>query len=346
MALNKQQKKYLSTLVCQRLREDPANKALAERFVNLQNSKIAGALNKEGWETDEKGKLAYYIVKDPELNVPMFFFSLRCGELHKPLDPVKLKQKVKNSLMLLKEAITVCHRIQILTSSQPMENFVLRKKCMNAINKAQDVEPNEWAKELIAKQLVDGELPDKAWEKLWIRVIKQLAEQQGLDADQKMDGENIVRTKENYAAVELVHFCTYDPINWALYGNTLSKEERKRIKLEQNCVARKWHDAGMDAQPIGYAIFWQFVVPAIEALTENAACEYVYLFAADDEGNRYGGLTTYYRQMGFDFQDKLNVTKPFYDFCCYFMCQKVASLRTGKNKFLRDYNKTTEPAGT
>jgi hypothetical protein len=100
----------------------------------------------------------------------------------------------------------------------------------------------------------------------------------------------------------------------------------------------------MDVQSMGHTFFWHFVVPAIQEIPEHAACEYIYLFAADGERNRDGGLIKHYKKMGFEFRDDLNVTKPAYDFCCYFMCQKFTSLRTGKNKFFRDYNKIEQPA--
>ena len=156
MAMNKRQKEYLSDLVCQRLRDDPANEELVQKFINVVNPNIAEALTETGWESDAEGKLAFYIIKDRKLDMPLLFFSLRCGEMHKPLDPEKLLRKVRNSLMLLNEALTVCRYIPYLGSDDPQENFDLRQKCHYAQTRARTVVPNEWAKGVISKQLVDG----------------------------------------------------------------------------------------------------------------------------------------------------------------------------------------------
>lgn len=83
--LNAKQKAYLNTLVCQRLGEKPENRKFVQPFYNKRNSNLSEAL-KNGWYRDKEDKLAYYIVKDPELDVPLLFFSLKCGELTTPFD--------------------------------------------------------------------------------------------------------------------------------------------------------------------------------------------------------------------------------------------------------------------
>lgn len=341
--LNADQKKYLNSLVCQRLSADEANKELVEKFVNVTHMGVSEPLRK-GWNVDKKGKTAIYIVKDPELDVPMFLFSLRCGEVHVPLDPQKLKKSVKSAMMLLKEAEMTSSRIHYLPGANFFEQISIRRKSRELLQMAQEVEVEDWAKEVIEKQMVDGNLPDDAWEKLWIRVLRSLGKERSYLTETKMEGDNIIRTKNSFAAVELVHFCAYDPVDWNKYPLYLPKAERKRIKLEQNCVARKWYDAGMDMQSMGHAIFWKFVPPAIQEIKKHVGCEYIYLFAADDQSNREGPLIKYYKELGFEFRNDFSVTKPAYDFCCYFMCQEVTSLRTRKNEFFKNYNKPKESA--
>ena len=86
----------------------------------------------------------------------------------------------------------------------------------------------------------------------------------------------------------------------------------------------------------------QFIEPKIRELRDLVGCEYIYLFAADDD--RAGKLCSLYQDLGFDFRDEIYVTKPAYDFCCYFMCQEVRRLRTRKKEFLKNYNKPEEKA--
>ena len=69
--ITQNQREYLETLVCQRLSDDDANKELVKYFENVKNPNIAASL-RSGWNTDKKDKLAYYIVKDPKMNVPLF----------------------------------------------------------------------------------------------------------------------------------------------------------------------------------------------------------------------------------------------------------------------------------
>ena len=335
--MTKEQQIYLNSLTCYRLDKEK-DKDFVDRLVNLQNTNLAKAL-KNGWNADKKDKLAYYIVKDPKLDVPMFFFSLRCGEMHKPLDREKLNNTVLNSLMLLKEASRVCSRIVLMPASDILEQIRIRKHSLTALEIAQDVEVADWAKEAIEKQLVNGELTDKAWCKIWKRVFRTMGNQGLYEGDEKMEGQNIVRTKNNFPAVELVHFCAYDPINWKRYGPNLTKEEKKKIKLDNDKVAQRWHEMGMDSRSMGETFFWKFVVNTIQELRKLVGCEYIYLFAADENDDRDGSLIRYYKRLGFNFRDDINVTKPAYDFCCYFMCQEVTALRNRKNDFLRNYNK-------
>ena len=341
--LTEEQEKYLNSLVCQRLSDEEANKELAKKFVNTTNPGIAGALSK-GWNADKKDKMAFYIVKDPELDVPMFFFSLRCGEMHTPLDPEKLTSAMNSALMMLKEAYRVCPWPSYL----PGGNITLMMKnwetLMMLLNIARDLEVADFAKNAIAEQLVDGKLTEKAWKTIWRRVLRALGNRISFDEDEKLDEKNIIRTKKSFAAVELEHFCAYDPVDWHRFGRKLSGEEKKKIKLKENPVAKKWYDAGMDAQSMAKAIFWKFVVPTIQDIRKHVGCEYIYLFAADNTGKRDGRLIQLYQDMGFDFRDDVYVTKPAYDFQCYFMCQEVTSLRKGKNEFFKNYNKPAEPA--
>ena len=52
----------------------------------------------------------------------------------------------------------------------------------------------------------------------------------------------------------------------------------------------------------------------------------------------------FYKSLGFEIREDLSVSKPEYDFCCFFMCQGVRKLRTRKKEFLKNYNKPKEKA--
>ncbi len=66
-------------------------------------------------------------------------------------------------------------------------------------------------------------------------------------------------------------------------------------------------------------------------------CEYAFLFAADL--SEEGSLVNYY-EVSLKFQKRLDVgtNKPFYDFCCDFMCQDVNDMRKNRQLFFENFN--------
>lgn len=305
-----EQKAYLNSLICQRISDDEANKDTIKKFSNpLSSPGITGAL-KNGWNADKKDRLAYYIIKDPADNEPLLFFSLKCGEIHLPLDPAKLDNSVKQSLILLQAAASRAKRI-LLPLGGIREYYI----AMDALSIAKQFEVEDWAKEVIEKQLVDDDLPEKAWLGVWKRVFRSRSKLELYKAELEEEKDNIIRTKKTFPAVELVHFCAHAP------------------------AQEKWKSLNM-GRSLGRTMFWHFIEPKIRDIRKLVGCEYLYLFAADDDRN--GSLCTLYKEMGFDFRDDLYLTKPSYDFCCYFMCQNVSGLRTRKNEFVRNFNEPKE----
>ena len=313
--MTKEQKAYLESLVCQRISRAEANRQVIEIFQQARKyAGITGAL-KTGWNIDKQDKLAFYIIKDPADNQPLLFFSLKCGEVHQPLDPAKLDSTLKNALMLLKAANTRC--LPPTSSFNLLNLYFHAVKNLTYVESKETLVVEEWAEEAIEKQLVDGKLTEKAWLNILRRVCRNQSRLDQYSAEMEMEKDNIIRTKKTFAAVELVHFCAHAP------------------------AREKWKTLNM-GQSLGKTLFWHFIEPKIRELRDLVGCEYIYLFAADDD--RAGKLCNLYQELGFDFRDEIFVTKPAYDFCCYFMCQEVRKLRTRKKEFLRVYNKPKEPA--
>lgn len=289
--LTEAQRSYLKSLVCKRLSDDEANRALAKDFKNAVNSGIADEL-KKGWNLDKKDKLAFYIVSDPKEKIPLFFFSLKCGEVTVPYDPAR-KQEILNNSDLLYAAATGHKSV-------------------------------EWAENSIRMRLESGEKLEDIQKELAKRYQNDMGKCLCYQEELLLEGNNIHRTQETHAAVELVHFCAYD------------NRRDFWFSLTGNPARRKWEQMGMSDQTIGNAVFWFFVVPIIRQVRDLVGCEYIYLFAADR--NKYGSLVSYYEKLGFELRSDLGVSKPFYDFGCRFMCQKVTSLRNRRNAFFREYN--------
>lgn len=278
--ITKEQRAYLDSLVCQRISDDPANKATIEKFTNERSISLPAAL-KHGWNQDKKDKLAYYIVKEPgEDGEPLLFFSLKCGEITQSFNRDKLRTVLDNSEALL--------------------------------DAAYGKEAPEWAKEIVEKCKVNGELSDEKFDEFYTRHLRNLIKWNSYITEIRQEGENIILTKQTMPGVELVHFCDHWP-----------------AKL-------KWNATAMGSRSMGRAMFWKFVVPVIQQVRDLVGCEYLYLFAADAKKN--GRLVNYYTELGFEIREDLNVSKPEYDFGCFFMCQKVTSLRNRQKEFFRNYN--------
>ena len=315
--ITKQQKAYLESLICQRISRDEANKQVIEAFQQArQYAGITGAL-KTGWNVDKQDKIAFYLIKDPTDDQPLLFFSLKCGEVHQPLDPAKLNSTLKNALMLLKAANARCGYLPATRSLTLLRLYFQAMDNLLYADGKEEIIVEDWANEVIEKQLENGQLPEKAWLGIVRRVCRNQAKLDQYKAEMELEKDNIIRTKKTLAAVELVHFCAHEP------------------------ARKKWAAMQM-GKSLGRTMFWQFIEPKIREIRELVGCEYLYLFAADS--SREGELVKLYQEMGFEFRDDLYVTKPSYDFCCYFMCQEVTRLKARRNEFFRTYNLLEEPA--
>lgn len=102
MKITKKQEDFLSTLTCQRLSEDPANKKLLKSFKCARNRQLAAYLQYFGWEEDTAGTTTYYVVKDPK-NKILLYFSLKCGTLFEPLDEDALLETIARYRQILED---------------------------------------------------------------------------------------------------------------------------------------------------------------------------------------------------------------------------------------------------
>lgn len=303
MKMNPNQEAYLKSLVCQRIKDSDVNKELIKHFVNGRNPGIAASL-RLGANKDKGDKLAFYIVKDPKLDVPLMFFSLKCGEISVPYDPKRIEEILKNSEMLY--------------------------------NAAKGAEAEDWAKEIIEKMKASGTAQEEIVQEFEDRYLRNLDRRQSFQVENIVEGERIVRVLKSHPAVELVHLCAYDPLNRRFIPSNLPREMERAIQIRMNPVQKRWHEMGMDTQSLAKTLFWRFVVPVVQDVRKLVGCEYLYLFAADRKVD--GRLVNYYKSLGFEIREDLTVNKPEYDFCCYFMCQEVTSLRSRRNAFFRSYN--------
>ena len=73
----------LKTFTCQRLTDDDMNLHKIQNFLSYRGPGLVTALRTHGWMADKSGTTAYYVVKNPQGRI-MLFFSLKCGVLFDP----------------------------------------------------------------------------------------------------------------------------------------------------------------------------------------------------------------------------------------------------------------------
>ena len=88
-------------------------------------------------------------------------------------------------------------------------------------------------------------------------------------------------------------------------------------------------------------MFWTYIAPLIYEIQMRIGCQYVFLFAADLSED--GVLINYYDvALKFKKNPKFGTNKPFYDFCCEFMCQEICELRKNREDYFDNFNPDEE----
>lgn len=173
MKITEEQIALLGKLRCERLSSDDVNFRLVDTFRNWRNDSIAEVLRNEAYAEDEKGTVAYYVVKH-ENGKLLFFFSLKNGMLYdQHLD--------EKTIMLLKNLYDYLEELDKDKGLSEAEHAIV-----------------EAIKEKVRsrKGLTKAEL-----ERIPKRNAKILE-----DLEQELN-QNITHVGKTYSGVELVHFC-------------------------------------------------------------------------------------------------------------------------------------------
>lgn len=167
---------------------------------------------------------------------------------------------------------------------------------------------------ILTKYQVGDRISIDDFNKLILRKAKGKKQflQQLFGDKEKEDNDKIFRVQNTHSGVELVHFCTNDNLK------------------------AKWKEYNL-GHTMGETLYWKFIVPKFFDVQEIVGCEYAFLFAADLSED--GSLVNYY-DVSLKFQKRQDVgtNKPFYDFCCEFMCQDVNSMKQKREEFFDNFN--------
>lgn len=276
MKLNPKQKEQLHNIQVIRAREFDQEKLSSMKgpLINGQENGHIIKLFLSSMKDDVHGDLASFVIVSPS-EMPLAFFSLRCGELFvkSSSDKIMLSHKAYNAMRVL------------MSDKSTVEN---KKEAFNIVKRAKDA----------GLSVSDfEELPNKK------ESIKQ-------DVLWEID-KDITRVLKVHPAIEL-----------KFYGINASAQPY-------------WKSLGLpEDMRMGETLFWLKIVDKIRQMMEMVGCEYVYLFAADNEAE--GELVQYYRvRLNFGSDSLLSANKPRFDYMSQFLFQKINDLFE-KQKFHLD----------
>lgn len=183
--ITKAQNKYLASLNCRRITNDPSFEEPIAKFRNWDNTELPNALRR-AWEDiregKDKGDVAHYIITDPD-NEPMLFFSLKCGELYCPM----FREKVATEF---RKAKTIYETLR--NGAGP-----------------------RWAMEEIERRKQDGVLPEQELTKIQDNYLNRRYDYQSLESEMMTEHNDLVnRARKVYSGVEIVYFCKHEPADF------------------------------------------------------------------------------------------------------------------------------------
>ena len=176
-----EQEALLNSFTCERLTANKDNLSMIQTFLSYRGPGLVHNLRTFGWSADQCGSTAYYVIKNAQGRIVMFF-SLKCGMLFDP-DYV---QRCADEYSETQQLWRAMNRARI--GDQDAKDFLLEKE-------------REMGREAFSKCMRD----------LYSRYHDASDRMYSIKSD-KRDEPNakIIRVDLAHAAVELVEFCAND----------------------------------------------------------------------------------------------------------------------------------------
>lgn len=191
--ITEDQQAIIECFTCERLSCNPENRALIDSFFSEKGRSLVWYLQNRAWQEDIECKTAYYLVKNSD-NEVVLFFSLKCGALFDPLDENSIEENAQRFQNLLEV-------IQGINGKGQEREFALQ--LLERFRSGQNI-----SIEQIKRRI-----------KMNAQNARKLLLQ--LNQDKQSEGnEQIIRVGHTYPGIELVHFCSNDLVKdkWKSYG--------------------------------------------------------------------------------------------------------------------------------
>lgn len=191
--ITEDQQAIIECFTCERLSCNPENRTLIDSFFSEKGRSLVWYLQNRAWQEDMECKTAYYLVKNSD-NEVVLFFSLKCGALFDPLDENSIEENAQRFQNLLEV-------IQGINGKGQEREFALQ--LLERFRSGQNI-----SIEQIKRRI-----------KMNAQNARKLLLQ--LNQDKQSEGnEQIIRVGHTYPGIELVHFCSNDLVKdkWKAYG--------------------------------------------------------------------------------------------------------------------------------
>lgn len=177
MRITEAQQQILDSLICERLSSNSDNLRAIEGFRCCRNEGLEIALQGDAYQDDEKGNIAYYLVKDSDGNI-LFYFSLKCGLLY---DKIEEEARLHDIKRLYEYLISIKDDPSFSQDDKQVVNSIL--------------ENIRTRKGLVKEDL---------------QKISRTKKNHILEGWEKESADNLKRVGNTFASIEIVHFCAND----------------------------------------------------------------------------------------------------------------------------------------
>ena len=180
--ITEEQMEILRRFTCERLTARRTNLDDIQDFTSRRGEGLVGSLLTKGWRADSRGLTNYYLIRNPEGEIVMFF-SLKCGTLFDPDYAADYLERFKDTLE--------------------------RDDALNRWNRALEGDPEERRYFDRQRRQMGPQKFDDFLESLMIK------------SDKKQEpNKKIIRVSTSRPAIELVEFCANDATkdSWDDYG--------------------------------------------------------------------------------------------------------------------------------
>lgn len=182
MHITDEQLCLLNNLTCHRLSSNDEHRNLVLSFENKRNPNLVDSLRQTAWDEDKYGSTAYYLIKTHD-NIPLFFFSLKCGALYQHLDEAQIKER-KKAYNLAKH---------LISNPQNKEEEEMAALVLEQFRTGKDISDDE------IKRFITEQTHNKQ------DLLNYLMEDKSTDPN-----KHIIRVSNTHSGIELVHFCSND----------------------------------------------------------------------------------------------------------------------------------------